>query len=140
MPLFRRKPKPAERVTPPSDLQAGETVERSLKAHLLYGTGKIKGALFMTNRRLMFEAEANPKSVGDARWMVVPYAEMREVGLHRWHHAPMGRTSLNQCLCVVTTKGEQVWWDFAEHEEREWLPLIEAHRVAANPGEADESF
>lgn len=128
MPLFGRKPKPVEQVAPPTDLQAGETVERSLKASLLYGTDKIAGSLFMTNRRLMFEAQK-----GEARWMVVPYDEMREVGLHRWHHAPMGRSSLNQCLCVVTTKGEQVWWDFAEHEEREWLPLVEAHVAAAAP-------
>ena len=133
MPLFKRKPKPVEQVAPPTDLQAGETVERSLKASLLYGTDKIAGSLFMTNRRLMFEA-----AKGEARWMVVPYDEMREVGLHRWHHAPMGRSSLNQCLCVVTTKGEQVWWDFAEHEERAWLPLVEAHVAAAAPAPDEE--
>ena len=126
MPLFKRKPKPAEQVAPPTDLKAGETVERSLKASLLYGTDKVKGSLYMTNQRLMFEAVQ-----GDARWMIVPYEEMREVGLHRWHHAPMGRSSLSQCLCVVTTKGEQVWWDFDEHEEREWLPLVQAHLAAA---------
>lgn len=131
--MFKRKPKPVEQVAPPVDLQAGETVERSLKASLLYGTDKIAGSLFMTNRRLMFEA-----AKGEARWMVVPYDEMREVGLHRWHHAPMGRSSLNQCLCVVTNKGEQVWWDFAEHEEREWLPLVEAHVAAAAPSEIEE--
>jgi hypothetical protein len=133
MPLFRRKPKSVERVPPPSELQPGETVERSLKASLLYGKDKIAGSLFMTNRRLMFEAAAGKRSVGEARWMVVPYDEVREVGLHRWHHTPMGRSSLNQCLCIVTTKGEQVWWDFAEHEEREWLLLVEAHVAAASP-------
>ena len=126
MPLFKRKPKPPEQVAPPTDLQAGETVERSLKATLLLGTDKLNGALYMTNRRLLFEAEK-----GEAKWMIVPYIEIREAGLYRWHHAPMGRSSLNQCLCIVTTKGEQVWWDFDEHAEREWLPLVQAHTATA---------
>jgi hypothetical protein len=126
MPIFRRKPKEAptlEKVAPPSmDLPSGETIERSVKAMLLLGTDKLAGRLYMTNRRLLFEADK-----GEARYMSVPYAEMREAGLYRWHHAPMGRSSLNQCLCAITTKGEQVWWDFGEHEEREWLPLVQAH-------------
>ena len=126
MPLFKRKPKPAEQIAPPTDLQAGETVERSLKATLLLGTDKLNGALYMTNRRLLFEAEK-----GEAKWMIVPYSEIREAGLYRWHHAPMGRSSLNQCLCIVTTKGEQVWWDFDEQSEREWLPLVQAHASTA---------
>ena len=134
MPLFKRKPKPPEQVAPPTDLQAGETVERSLKATLLLGTDKINGALYMTNRRLMFEAEK-----GEAKWMIVPYTEIREAGLYRWHHAPMGRSSLNQCLCIVTTKGEQVWWDFDEQSEREWLPLVQAHiTAAASPEEQSD--
>ncbi len=132
MPLFKRKPPPLEQVAPPADLQAGETVERSLKAALLLGTDTIKGALYMTNRRLMFEAEK-----GEAKWMIVPYTEIREAGLYRWHHAPMGRSSLNQCLCIVTTKAEQVWWDFEEHAEREWLPLVQAH-VATAASASDE--
>jgi hypothetical protein len=27
---------------------------------------------------------------------------------------------------LQTTDGEQVWWDFGEKEEREWLPLVQA--------------
>ena len=131
MPIFRRKPKEPpspEKVAPPSmPLPAGEAIERSVKATLLIGTDKLAGRLYMTDRRLLFEADK-----GDARYMSVPYGEVREAGLYRWHHAPMGRSSLNQCLCVVTTKGEQVWWDFGEHEEQEWLPLVQAH-ITATP-------
>lgn len=126
MPIFRRKPKEPpspEKVAPPSmELPSGETIERSVKATLLLGTDKMAGRLYMTNRRLLFEADK-----GEARYMSVPYDEMREAGLYRWHHAPMGRSSLHQCLCAVTTKGEQVWWDFNEHEEQAWLPLVQAH-------------
>jgi hypothetical protein len=25
---------------------------------------------------------------------------------------------------VETAIGEQVWWDFGERDEREWLPLV----------------
>jgi hypothetical protein len=128
MPLFRRKPKPALQIAAPSlELPSGEDVERSIKATLLQGTERLGGALFMTNRRLLFEAQK-----GDAKWMSVPYEEVREAGLYRWHHAPLGRSSLTQCLCVVTTQGEQVWWDFDERQEREWLPLVQA-RVPATP-------
>jgi hypothetical protein len=136
MPIFRRKAKePAtlEKVAPPAmELPSGELIERSVKATLLLGTDKLAGRLYMTNRRLLFEADK-----GEARYMSVPYDEMREAGLYRWHHAPMGRSSLNQCLCAVTTKGEQVWWDFGEHEEREWLPLVQEH-VASETTQTEE--
>ena len=134
MPLFKRKPKPAEQVAPPAmDMPSGEAIERSVKATLLQGTAKVAGSLYLTNRRLLFEA-----AKGEARYMSVPYAEMREAGLYRWHHAPMGRSSLSQCLCVVTTKGEQVWWDFGEHEEREWLPLVQSKLAAAVESPAED--
>ena len=129
MPLFKRKPRPPNPLPPPAmDLPSGEEVERSEKATLLHTAARIKGALYMTNRRLIFQAEK-----GEAKWMIVPYTEVREAGLYRWHHAPMGRTSLNQCLCVVTTKGEQVWYDFNEDAERTWLPLLQAHVADAAP-------
>lgn len=139
---FRRRKKEEGEVAPrpeqllrakaPSvEMPSGETIERSIKATLLQGTAKVNGALYLTNRRLMFESEK-----GEARWMIVPFEEMREAGLYRWHHAPMGRTSLNQCLCVVTTKGEQVWWDFDERAEREWVEVLQG-RVAA-PAEPDD--
>lgn len=120
MPLFRRTPKPPP---PPSvDLPSGEEVERAIAATLLYDKQKLKGVLHMTNRRLLFEA---PK--GEARWMSVPYGEMTRVGLYAWPGASMGfPSSMAQCLVVETAKGEQIWWDFDERAEREWLPLVEA--------------
>jgi hypothetical protein len=42
-------------------------------------------------------------------------------------------SSLRQCLVVQTAKGEQVWWDFDEKAEREWLPLVQAKLPAAAP-------
>ncbi len=130
MPLFKRKPGPVNALGPPSmEMPAGEGIERSEKATLLQGpSARIRGALYMTNRRLVFEAEK-----GEAKWMIVAYDEIREAGLYRWHHAPMGRSSLNQCLCVVTTKGEQVWWDFDEGAEREWVVMVVGHLTTAEP-------
>ena len=135
MPLFKRKPhRPTNRLPAPDmDLPDGEAIEYSEKATLLHGTDKVPGALYMTNRRLIFQAQK-----GEAKWMIVPYTEVREAGLYRWHHAPMGRTSLNQCLCLVTTKGEQVWYDFNEDAERAWLPLLQAHLEASGPAEPAE--
>ena len=132
MPLFRRTPKP---LPPPSvELPSGEEVERATKATLLYGKQQIKGILRMTNRRLMFEA---PK--GEERWMVVPYDEVKSVGLYPWSGAPMGLpSSLAQCLVVETTRGEQVWWDFDERAEKEWLPLVQARIPAAGETSDDE--
>ena len=129
MPLFGRKPKPLP--PPGAALPAGEEVERAVRATLLYGKDRIKGILHMTNRRLLFEA---PK--GDARWMSVPYGEVKSAGLYPWPGAPMGLpSSLGQCLVVETTRGEQVWWDFDERAEREWLPLVQAK--SAQPRSAD---
>jgi hypothetical protein len=130
MRLFGRTPKP---LPPPSQsLPAGEEVERAVRATLLYGKQPMKGVLHMTNRRLVFEA-----AKGDQRWMTVPYVEMTSVGLYRWPGSPMGiPSSRNQCLVVETSAGEQVWWDFGEREEQEWLPLVRA-RVPARDARAD---
>ncbi len=121
MPLFGRKPKT---LPPPSvELPTGEEVERSTRATLLFNKDAMKGVLHMTNRRLMFEAEK-----GDARWMIVPYSEITSAGLYAWPGASMGLpSSRQQCLVVETAKGEQVWWDFGEKEERAWLPLVRAN-------------
>jgi hypothetical protein len=121
MPLFKRTPRP---LPPPSvELPSGEEVERATNATLLHGRTQLRGVLHMTNRRLMFEARK-----GDARWMVVPYAEIKSVGLHRAMHAPGLR---GRCLAIETTKGEQVWWSFNEKDEQAWLPLVKAHAEAA---------
>ena len=122
MRLFRRKPKP---VAPPEELRPHETVERSVKATLLYGKEAKRGALHMTSERLLFEAEK-----GDARWLSVPYEDLREAGLYRWPGTAMGiPSSRQQCLVVQTAQSEQVWWDF--DGEDEWLPLVRARIPAA---------
>lgn len=134
MPLFRRKPKPPPE--PSVSLPIGERVERATEATLLRGKDALKGNLFLTNQRLLFEARK-----GDARWMVVPWSEVKSAGLYRWQGA-MGPSSRSQCLVVETTKGEQVWWDFREDEERAWLPLVQQRAAAAvsqQPAELDDS-
>lgn len=132
MPLFGRKPRP---LPPPSQpLPDGELVERAVKATLLYAGRDIDGVLHMTNRRLVFEAHK-----GDAKWMLVPYADVRATGLYPAPGLAMGAPrSRRQCLMVQTEQGEQVWWDFGEREEREWLPLVQ-ERVAAARSAAEEA-
>jgi hypothetical protein len=127
MPIFRRKPRPAPPIS--IELPSGEEVERAVAAELLRGRAVLRGALFMTNRRLMFEAER-----GDARWMIVPYGEVASAGLYAAPNPHLGGPpSRRQCLCVETTTGEQVWWDFDEQAEREWLPLVQAKVDATKP-------
>lgn len=131
LPFGNRAPKPPP--PPSADLPAGEEVERATKATLLYGKEEKKGILHMTNRRLLFEAKK-----GEARWMSVPYDEILSAGLYRWPGAPMGLPSSKaQCLVIETEKGEQVWWDFNEKEEREWLPIVQSH-LSRREASADE--
>lgn len=131
MPIFRRKPKPPPVIS--IELPSGEEVERAVIAELLHGKAVKKGALFMTNRRLMFETEQ-----GDARWMIVPYAEVTTAGLYPAPNPHLGGPpSRRQCLCIETTKGEQVWWDFGEKDEREWLPLVQAKAEEARADRED---
>jgi len=130
MPLFRRKAKPV----PPPDMTmpAGEEIERSIRATLLQGKQPFEGALHLTTRRLIFEAKR-----ADARWMIVPFDEVKAAGLYPAPGGTMGApASRRQCLLVETTKGEQVWWDFDERAEREWLPLVQA-RIAVRATEDD---
>jgi hypothetical protein len=133
MPVFRRKPKPPPPIS--VDLPTGEEVERAVSADLLHGKVAMKGTLFMTNRRLMFEAQR-----GDARWMIVPYGEVKTAGLYPAPSIHLGGPpSRRQCLCIETTKGEQVWWDFDAKDEREWLPLVQAKADAARAEDEHES-
>jgi hypothetical protein len=132
VPLFRRKAAP---VPPPSaELPSGEEVERSVAATLIHGKDALPGALYLTNRRLLFEARK-----GEARWMIVPYADVKSAGLYPRPHVPMGRPSpRGRCLVIETTDGEHVWWEFAERDEQEWLPLVQA-KAAAAIAPADET-
>lgn len=134
MRLFGRKPKP---LPPPSaELSAGEEVQRATKATLLQGKDAIKGTLHMTNRRLLFEA-----AKGDTRWMVVPFDEIKSAGLYPAPGMTMGApSSRRQCLAVETNKGEQVWWDFGEKDEREWLPLVKQHATSADAPPEHDSY
>ena len=75
MPIFRRKPKPPPAIS--IELPSGEEVERTVAAELLRGKSVLRGVLFLTNRRLMFEAQR-----GDARWMIVPYDEVQSAALY----------------------------------------------------------
>lgn len=131
MPLFRRKPKPPPE--PSTPIPAGEEVVRATTATLLYGKSTVPGALFLTDRRLLFEAKK-----GDARYLIVPFVEVQSSGLYP---APGGTmdmpASRRQCLFVETTNGEQVWWDFGEQDEREWLTLVQERADAAR-APADE--
>ena len=122
----------ASRFPPMSvDLPPGEEVDRATTAELIHGKQGIAGTLFMTNRRLMFEAKK-----GDARWMVVPYGEMRSVGLFPGSSAAMGvPSSRRQCLFIETTKGEHVWWNFGDKEEAEWLPIVKDRAAASAAGD-----
>ena len=94
MPLFGRKPRP---VPPPShELPSGEEVERAVRAQLLQGKTVLPGSLFLTNRRLLFES-----AKGDARWMSVPFGEVKSAGLYRWPRATMGAPGgVQLCLAV----------------------------------------
>ena len=131
MPLFRRS-KPA----PPSvELPDGELVERSVAAMLLQGKDAIKGTLHLTDRRLLFEARK-----GDARWMSVPFKEIKTTALYAAPGHPMGMPgSRGQCLWVETTAGEQIWWDFDQKAENEWLAIVKSRVAeAANAGDATD--
>ena len=120
MPIFSRKPKPPPAIS--IELPSGEEIERAVSAELLRGKQVLQGALFMTNRRLMFEARS-----GDARWMIVPYDHVKAAGLYPEPNPHLGGApSRRQCLCIETTSGEQVWWNFDDKDEREWLPLVQA--------------
>ena len=127
MPLFKREsaPKPPPEIS--IDLPSGEVVERGTRATLLQGKAAIKGTLFLTNRRIMFEAER-----GEARWLTVPYAEVRSSGVFPAPNIAMGRPGRRApCLFVETTKGEHVWLNFGDKDQQEWAPVIEAHAAAA---------
>jgi hypothetical protein len=132
MPLFGRRKEPKPVPPPSAELPQGEQVERGIAAALLQGRDIIAGTLYMTDRRLLFEAKK-----GDARWLTVRYDEVKSAGLYPYARARMGAPgSMDQCLFIETTKGEQVWWDFDNRDESEWLPLVQQHADAARAATA----
>jgi len=129
------KPKPLVQAPPPAaELAPGEEVRRSVRATLLQGKAQIHGHLYLTGRRLLFEAKK-----GEARYLVVPWGEVKSAGVYPAPGPTMGMPSSRRaCLFVETTKGEHVWWDFAGADEAEWLPdvrrLADDARAAASDG------
>jgi hypothetical protein len=125
VPLFKRKPK-----APPAliiDLPQGELCERGVQATLLQGKTAMRGALYMTNRRLMFQA-----TKGDARWLVVPFDEVKSAGVYPAPRATMGAPGASaRSLFIETTKGEHVWWSFDAKEQDAWLPTVRERAEAA---------
>jgi hypothetical protein len=132
MPLFRRTPKPAPPI--PVDLPSGEACDRGIKATLIQGKAVIKGSLYLTNRRLMFYADR-----GEARWMTVPFDEVKSAGIYPAPRATMGAPGASApSFFVETTKGEHVWWSFDQKTQGEWLPLVRERVEAATAPETDE--
>ena len=87
--------------------------ERGAQATLLQGKTAMRGALYMTNRRLMFQA-----TKGDARWLVVPFDEVKSAGVYPAPRATMGAPGASaRSLFIETTKGEHVWWSFDAKEQ-----------------------
>jgi hypothetical protein len=125
MPIFRRAPQPAPPI--PADLPPGEECDRSLRATLLQGKAAIKGALYLTNRRLMFYADR-----GDARWLIVPFDEVKSAGLYPAPRTAMGAPGrAARALFIETTRGEQVWCAFDQKAQDEWLAVIRERAGAA---------
>jgi hypothetical protein len=71
--------------------------------------------------------------------MIVPYGEVKSAGLYPAPNLHLGApASRRQCLHIETTKGEHVWWDFGERDEREWLPVVQAKAEAAQAAPAND--
>ncbi len=121
-----RLPWPLRRASPPScnaPLADGEAVLRGQRCVLVYRRERKRGALHLTNRRLMFEADR-----GDARWLIIPLDEISRAGAYR---AP---ASTAYQLWVETTKGEQAPFAMSRRDAEAWAQAIEdARRRLAEP-------
>ena len=132
MRLFRRAPKPPPALT--ADLPGGETPERSVRTTLIQGKTAMKGSLFLTVSRLLFEADR-----GDARWLSVPFAEVKASGIYPAPQGTAGRPMGvgPKCLFIETTSGEHVWYAFDQKEQAEWLALVQTRVREASPEDAE---
>jgi hypothetical protein len=132
MKIFGRTAKPGP---PPSvELPGGEMPERSVRATLIQGKQAMKGALFLTPTRLLFEAER-----GDARWLSVPFSEVKSAGLYPAPQGTIGRPVRvgQRCLFVETTSGEHIWWAFDQKAQAEWLALVQPRAREAITDDAE---
>ena len=115
MPIFSRKPKVPPEL--PIQLPIGERCDRAVRATLTQAKQSMAGSLFLTNRRLMFYA-----SKGEARWLVVPFDEVKTAAVYA---SPRGHIGAPQAggpaLFIETTKGEHIWLAFDRKEQDAWL-------------------
>jgi hypothetical protein len=124
--VFKRKAQPPPSL--PTELPVDESYERGAAATLFQGKATIRGTLFMTSRRLMFQA-----AKGEARWLIVPFDEVQRSGIYPAPRPTIGAPRAGQpALFIETTKGEHVWWSFDRKEQDAWLPLIQERGRVAN--------
>ena len=132
MPIFSRKPKSGPEL--PIQLPIGERCERAVRATLTQGKQSVAGALYLTNRRLMFYA-----AKGEARWLTVPFEEVKSAGVYA---SPRGHIGVPQAggpaLFVETTKGEHIWLNFDRKEQDVWLPEVRERVKMAAASVEDE--
>jgi hypothetical protein len=133
MPIFSRKPKPPPEL--PVQLPIGERCDRATRATLTQGKQTMSGALYMTNQRLMFYA-----SKGEARWLVVPFGEVKSAGVYP---SPRGHVGAPQAggpaLFIETTKGEHIWLAFDRKEQDAWLADVRKRAEEAAAATEDEA-
>lgn len=132
MPIFSRKRKPPPEL--PVQLPIGERCDRAVRATLTQAKQSLGGALFLTNRRLMFYA-----SKGEARWLVVPFDEVKTAAVYP---SPRGHIGAPQAggpaLFIETTKGEHIWFGFDRKEQDAWLADLKKRVEEAGAAVEDE--
>jgi hypothetical protein len=115
-----RLPWPRRRTEQPpcnAPLAEGETILRGQRSVLVYGRERKRGALHLTTRRLIFEADR-----GGARWLIIPLEEVARAGAYR---SP-GSAACQ--LWIETTKGEQAPFAMSRDQAQSWVEAIEAAR------------
>ena len=134
MPIFSRKPKAPPEL--PVQLPIGERCDRAVRATLTQGKQSMAGALYLTNRRLMFYA-----AKGEARWLTVPFDEVKTAGVYPSPRGHIGAPGAGgPALFVETTNGEHVWFAFDRKAQDAWLADVRkrAEEAAAATAEDEE--
>lgn len=111
LPLPGRRRKEAPACNAP--LETGEAIIRAQRCVLIYGRERKPGALHLTSRRLVFEADR-----GDARWLIVPRDEISSAGAYRLR-APGAFH-----LWIRTAKGEEVVFALSRRDAEAWAEAI----------------
>ena len=133
MPIFSRKPKPPPEL--PIQLPIGERCDRAVRATLTQAKQSVGGALYLTNRRLMFYA-----AKGEARWLVVPFDEVKTAAVYASPRGHIGAPQVGgPALFVETTKGEHIWFAFDRKEQDAWLADVKKRvQETAEPAEDED--